>query len=320
MAGARSRGPSSRPRAARTPAGVPTDGLVPDAQGSRLRQDGRGQPRHAAWPLHAPGSGRSGRRSWRATASTYEGVDEPAPEDPAALAGAGARRTSDRRLRAAAGRGARALALGPAAGDRRDRARGDPGLLGCLRRRRVSSTTRHHRLPSYPRRALQGSPARSTQPRRRWAPGAPGSMHSRSATTAGRCSSPARPTWPSRPTSPASAKDLEELPGWAGTSATRTRGCPAAAGDHRVHQRRHPGRHGVGQLRRGPGRGRSTATGAPARPTARSPTSSTGRCASSARWPRTASCGSGKVSVSRATRARRRPRTRGRTSASSSPA
>ena len=64
----------------------------------------------------------------------------------------------------------------------------------------------------------------------------------------------------------------------------------------------------------------STASGAPARPTRRSPTSSTARCASSARWPRTASSSWARSSGSPATPARRRRRTRGPTSASSRPA
>ena len=92
---------------------------------------------------------------------------------------------------------------------------------------------------------------------------------------------------------------------------------PAADRDHRVHQRRAGRRAGHGQPGRRPVRRSSTGSGARAPRTARSPTSSTGRCGCSASWPRTASSRSARCCGSRVTRARRRPRTRAPTSASS---
>ncbi len=67
------------------------------------------------------------------------------------------------------------------------------------------------------------------------------------------------------------------------------RGRAAAAGDHRVRQRRHHGRPGQRQPVREPREERSTASGAPPPPTAPSPTCCTARCGSTASWPRTAS-------------------------------
>ena len=95
-------------------------------------------------------------------------------------------------------------------------------------------------------------------------------------------------------------------------------GRAAAAGDHRVRQRRHPGRPGHGQLRPRPGGGSSTASGAPARPTAPSRTSSTACCGCSASSARTASSRWARCSMWRAIPAPRRRMTAGRTSASTS--
>ena len=198
----------------------------------------------------------------------YEGVDEPAPDDRGGAPGAGRGQPAAGAVGADPGRGHRALAVRPPRG---------PGGLGAGRHRGLHARRRHgrhlqrpghHRLPLLPRRSSTRRRARSSPTGPRWAPGAPGSTpiakqhYGRPLIVA--CSADLAES-----TNIAGfAKDFGDLPGWGWYERdANPRGTRPAPGDHRVRQRRHPGRHGVGQPRAGRRARPSTASGAPARRT-----------------------------------------------------
>ena len=171
-------GPGDADRARRRPRREPRStavrGLVPDPEGPRLRQGGRRVARHAASPQQPGLLGRSpslhgalrrhlrGRRPARPGRSGRPG-------------GPGGSQPRHRHVRPAPGSGARDLAVGPAAGDRRHGARRDPrGPPRATRRAPRSSPTRGSptRAPIRPPCSRRPASAPPTGPP--WAPGAPG--------------------------------------------------------------------------------------------------------------------------------------------------
>ena len=175
------------------------------------------------------------------TASSTQGVDEPAPDRRRRARGAGARQLRDAPWACCGTTPSWSTALTDrlveVAGDRaRSRSTASTWAAAAPR----SSTTRGFidvtRLPGGD---VEEARREAAQPRRARRRGAPGSTPSPRRSTAGRCSSPARPTSPSRPTSPASPRTSSDMPGWGWYERdTNPRGIAAAAADHRVHQRR----------------------------------------------------------------------------------
>ena len=212
------------------PASVPTHGLVPHAEGSRLRQAGRRLARHPACPQQPGLLGRSRglpgplrRRPTRVSAQT-------APEDPAA-----------RQAQAAANlqlalsvldprRGHGALAVRPPRGS---------GRLPCRTPSpaapRVADTAAIFNDPvitdfrSYPAELYKAPGEMQPEPRRAGHLGLLGQRLRAASATAARSSSPAPRTSPNPPTWPASPRTSASCPAGAGTSATPTRAgrsCP----------------------------------------------------------------------------------------------
>ena len=269
-----------------------------------------------------PSSGRCGRTSWRATASrTRAWTSPPRPTRPPA----GPRRPPTPRCRARPSSAAtptlvrwlsdRLLAIaGERAGESPRRSASGAGPGGVFADARLFDPSR------LPGRRCGSSPARERpepgRPRRVGGLGErDGAPRPRPAALRRRLGGPRRVHQPRR----VRPRLRRRRPAAAGTSATTNPdGLAAAHGDHRVHQRRHAGRAGLGQPRRGPVRGLRRVLGRHVARTARSATSSTARCACSASWPRTPTCKVGSCCTSPATPARRPPRTAGPTSGSSS--
>ena len=257
------------------------DGLVRHAQGPRLRQVRRGQPRHGvaderravlghAQGVHGQVRGDvRGRR--RARPGQSRGGRGPGRGEPAG----GHERAAPRRRPGD-------LAVGPAAGHRR---------LGTRRGRRLPARRRLARRVLRPPHLRRGQlPRQHVEKARREGsePGGPGRLgRVRELARAARLRPAAVHRGLRRPGRVHEHRRvrprLRRLARHGLVRAERQpdRG-PAAHRDHRVLQRRPGRRAGHGQPGRGPVRGSSTATGARAPRTARSPTSSTGRCGCSA--------------------------------------
>ena len=142
-------------------------GLVPDPQGSRLRQGRRGESHGTPHPLNSPSFWAARRPSWRATASPTRASTSPpgrpgAPARPRPRPTCGSRSASSAAIR----RSSRWLS-DRLLGDRRQRSRRDPGLPP----RRGPESRRHlrgpaaHRLPRLSRRRSARRPA-SERPNR----------------------------------------------------------------------------------------------------------------------------------------------------------
>jgi hypothetical protein len=229
-----SRRPRREPR--RQPGERPQHGVVPDAQGPRLRQAGRAS-HGVPHKLNAPEFWAARKEFMARYGVEYQGVDEPAPSDPAALAAQAEanlriamsvmRRDeklvdwlSDRLLEIAATVPEEIEGFeGGSAGEAGNEPGPAPTAPWVPPRRRPG----HLRLRALPRHDVAQARRSAAQPRRARATGARTSTPSPSATSAARCSSPAPRTWPSRPTSPASPSRSGTCPASATSSATRTR-------------------------------------------------------------------------------------------------
>ena len=259
---------TTRPRADRR--------LGEDPQGPRLPQV-RQTPSHGA--PHAAEQravlGDEAAPSPRSTASTSPNFGGPAPTDPADGAGRSSRRTCEAVIGGAAPRpGARRL---PRRHGWSRSATACPSEIPAFRLGGAQGNPfedpRLYDFRSYPADAVRRSRARSSA--NRAALGQVGRLGQRlrrqgirPAAVPGRFGRPGRLDQHRR-----LRRGLRRLPRLRLVRARRNRrGRAAAAGDHRVRQRRHHGRHRDGQLRRATRERSSTASGAPARPTAPSPT------------------------------------------------